>query len=122
MIVGTCSSSQYIESRIPIWILPKLNIFKDPVTDEVFPVYQCTTCYCMKAVLISWLVYLIFIFPSFKIPCGFSIKSSQLLDQVVEELNFAKIENAEDSHKILHHQDDDHMELLNDDMDLRAIL
>ena len=38
------------------------------------------------------------------------------------ELNFAEIENAKESYKVLIHQDDEHMELLNDEIYLGAIL
>ena len=37
-LLQPCSAERYIQRRIPMWALLRLKIFKDPVSDEEFPV------------------------------------------------------------------------------------
>ena len=123
ILVQPCSASQYKEKRNPMWIFLKLQVFKDPEDDVLFPCYQCTECDAMKAVGGLSVNQNIGEINSLK--CQHSQVCDFLIGDTWQDewdLDLNEVRNTQDSLEILLHQEDKHLELRNDNLYLAAVL
>ena len=122
-LLEPCSAERYIQQRIPMWALLSMKIFKDPVSDEEFPVYVCRICDIMKAV------------GEFHVHQNpdeiteLKCQHSEVCDFLVGdtwrdkwELDLEEIRNANHNYDVLLNQDTNHHELRNDDLYLAAVV